>query len=53
MNLHRIFDLIEEHKQELFELVSSLIKINSESYGSKGGNEAELAKKNCIRYVPV
>lgn len=43
MDTNHIFDLIEERKAELFELLSSFIKINSESFVSHG-NEEELAK---------
>lgn len=43
MDKNYIFDLIEERKSELFELLSSLIKINSESFKSYG-NEEEIAK---------
>lgn len=42
MNINYIVDLIEERKSELFETLSSLIKINSESFKSYG-NEEELA----------
>lgn len=38
-----IFKLIEERKEELFNLLSSFIKINSESFKSYG-NEEKLAK---------
>ncbi len=38
-----IFNLIESRKNELFELLSSLIKINSESFKSHG-NEEKMAK---------
>ena len=37
--------LIEERKEELFELLSNLVKINSENYGN-GGNE-----KDCATYI--
>ena len=43
MDKNYIFDLIEERKEELFELLSSLIQINSESFKSYG-NEEEIAK---------
>ena len=43
MDKQRIFDLIEERKEELFNLLSSFIKINSESYKNYG-NEEILAK---------
>ena len=39
----RILNLIEERKDELFSLLSDLVKINSESFGSYG-NEEEIAK---------
>ncbi len=39
----KIFKLIEERKDELFSLLSSLVKINSESFGSYG-NEEEIAR---------
>ena len=43
MDLNRILDLIEERKEELFELLSSLIRINSENAGS-WGREQEIAE---------
>ena len=43
MNKNDIFNLIDERKEELFELLSSFIKINSESFKSHG-NEEELAR---------
>lgn len=43
MESEKICNLIEERKDELFELLSSFIKINSESFKSHG-NEAELAE---------
>ncbi len=42
MDANFICDLIEQNKNELFELLSSFIKINSESFVSHG-NELELA----------
>lgn len=44
MDLQGILKLIDERKSELFELLSSLIKINSETFGAEGGNEGEIAK---------
>ncbi len=44
MDLKNIFHLIDERKEELFDLLSSFIKIPSESSGKAGGKEAELAK---------
>ena len=43
MNLNHILSMIEERRDELFEILSSLIKINSESFKSRG-NEAQIAK---------
>ena len=43
MDTKRICSLIEERKEELFELLSSLVRINSENF-STGGNEEECAK---------
>lgn len=40
-----ICDLIEERKEELFELLSELIKINSENFASYGNEE------ECARYI--
>lgn len=45
MNATMLCKQIEERKNELFELLSSLIKIDSESTGSHGKEEA------CARYV--
>lgn len=44
MDLNSFFQLIDERKEDLFELVGSFIKINSESRGKEGGNEEALAK---------
>ena len=43
MEIKRICQIIDERKNELFELLSSLIKINSENFMSHG-NEKELAE---------
>jgi len=43
MDKNHIFNLIESRKEELFQLLSSFIKINSESFKSYG-NEEEMAK---------
>ena len=43
MDIKTICSLIDERKQELFELLSSFIKINSENFRSKG-NEEKLAR---------
>ena len=43
MNTNYIMNLIQIRKNELFELLSSLIKINSESFKSCG-NEEEIAR---------
>jgi acetylornithine deacetylase/succinyl-diaminopimelate desuccinylase-like protein len=40
METKRIFQLIEERREELFELLSSFIKINSENFSSYGNEEA-------------
>ena len=45
MNINQICALIEARQDELFDLLSSLIKINSESTGSHGNEEA------CARYI--
>lgn len=45
MDLQTICSLIEKHQDELYQMVSDLVKINSENYGN-GGNEEE-----CARYV--
>ncbi len=42
MNTNSICNLIDDNRDELFELLSSLIKINSESFSSEG-NEKNLA----------
>ena len=39
----KVLNLIEERKDELFSLLSDLVKINSESFGSYG-NEEEIAR---------
>ena len=43
MDKKRILELIEEKKDDLFQLLSSLIKINSENFRTYG-NEEEIAK---------
>ena len=43
METKHIFNLIDERKEELFELLSSFIKINTENFWSSG-NEENLAK---------
>lgn len=43
MEIKKICDLIDERKEELFKLLGSLVKINSENYGSTG-NEKEIAE---------
>lgn len=43
MDIKQILNLIDERKEELFELFSSLIKINSENFKTYG-NEEEIAK---------
>ena len=45
MKLQDIFLLIDERRDELFDMLASLIKINSETYGAEGGNEGEIAKR--------
>lgn len=45
MEINQICNLIDERKEELFELLSSLIKINSESFASYGNEE------ECARYI--
>lgn len=41
MNNKRIFELIDQRKDELFELLGSLIKVNTENRGN-GGNEKNI-----------
>ena len=43
MDIKQICNLIDSNKQELFELLSSLVKINSENHTTYG-NEEEIAK---------
>jgi len=43
MEISKLCNMIEERKDELFSLLSTLIKINSESFGEYG-NEEECAK---------
>jgi len=45
MKLKDFFDIVDERKDELFELLSNLVKINSESFGSYGNEE------ECARYI--
>lgn len=50
MNIQKLCSLIDENKNELFNLLSSLIKINSENFGSSGNekNMAEYVHKLCL-----
>ena len=45
MNIHELCNLIDARQEELFQLLSSLIKINSESTGAHGNEE------ECARYI--
>lgn len=45
MEMKTILNLIEERKEELFDLLSKLINLNSESFLSHGNEE------NCARYI--
>lgn len=45
MDIQTICELIEANQQELFELLSDLIKINSESFGDHGH------EKTCAEYI--
>lgn len=45
MDVKQLCDLIDERKEELFELLCNLIKINSENF-LNSGNEEE-----CARYI--
>ena len=46
MDTNHILKLIDERKEELFDLLSSFVKINSENFRTYG-NEGELAKYIC------
>ena len=50
MNEKEIFGLIDERREELFQLLSEMVKINSESFGSYGNeqNMAEYVHKLCL-----
>ena len=43
MNLQELCTLIDNRQNELYELLSNLIRINSENWGA-GGNEEECAE---------
>ena len=45
MNAKELCNLIEERKEELFTLLSNLVKINSENFTTHGNEE------ECARYV--
>ena len=45
MHLSAILKMIDNRKQELFDLLASLIQINSENFGSHGNEQA------CAEYV--
>jgi acetylornithine deacetylase/succinyl-diaminopimelate desuccinylase-like protein len=42
IDVQKLCSLIEEHQQELFDLLGSLVRINSENFGSHG-RECEIA----------
>ncbi|MBQ6845832.1 MAG: hypothetical protein IJO61_01750, partial [Oscillospiraceae bacterium] len=50
MDIKKLCSAIEDKKEELYELLCSLIHINSENYGSYGKEKecAEYIKKLCI-----
>ena len=50
MDVKLLCGLIEERKEELFELLSSFIKVNSENYRNSGNEEemARLVHKMCL-----
>ena len=45
MEINKLCSLIEERKDELFGLLSTLIKINSENFITYGNEE------NCAKYI--
>lgn len=45
MNSKIIFELIDQRKEELFDLLSTLVRVNSESFSSYGNEE------NCAKYI--
>jgi hypothetical protein len=49
MNANEILDLIEQRKEELFRLLGSLIRFNSESFKSHGNGQ----KAHRVRIVSV
>lgn len=52
MDFQTISNLIDQRQNELYSLLSELVKINSENYGN-GGNEEECARyihKLCLEY---
>lgn len=50
MDVKKLCGLIEENKQELFELLCTFVKINSENYRNSGNEEemARLVHKMCL-----
>lgn len=50
MQIQTLFDMIEERKDELFQLLSSLVQINSENFSSHGNEKqiAEYIHKLCL-----
>jgi len=50
MNLTTVLEMIENRKQELFDLLSSLVRINSENFGSYGNEQpcAEYIRDLCL-----
>ena len=50
MHLSTLLDMIDSRKQELFDLLSSLIKINSENFGDHGNEQAcaEFIRDLCV-----
>ena len=45
MDTKRLLDMMDSRKEELFGLLTSLVRINSESFGDSGREEA------CVQYI--
>ena len=43
MDIQHVFAMIEERKEELFQLLSNLVKIDSQNFSSRG-NEKEICQ---------
>ena len=51
MNISKLCDMIEERKGELFTLLSTLVKINSESYSVRRDSSLVIVKNTEVAHI--